>query len=1017
MFLRLLNTAIQILPSLLLRNILSAIETSEVRKGVRYSLFLFGTLSSKCVIENLYFTTVVNQGLNLRSQLTSNLYNRTLQSSTSSTAPPLSLLTTDIPTLESTYTQIHTLWDAPLQCCIYIYLLHRLLHNHVRNGLLILLLTVPLSTYFVSRSSSIRRKTLPHKDSRLRHTQSYLSSTTTSKLLRSSNSILSRAEKSRKKEVQGHLQSGLYKSLNSSVLGSTSSLILALTLISLLRSSSIIKASDIFTAVSLFNQLRFPLLFYPMLMNSFSEGYISLKRLSNALDVGDAVGEDFRRIKKEEGGCWVKNVTSYHKGTHEKALENVTVENIKGGIVAVIGDVGVGKTSLCNLLVGEVSSSYIQSGTVDYYNQETWLSYGTVKEAVTFGRPVDDELFNECIQVSGLLQDFNTGIMSPSTQVGTSGSNLSGGQRARVSLARTLYGNRDKIVIDDPFASLDYTVGRQIFKNLKEWIKKNGKSCVMVVNDLAIAEQCDVVSNYFQITLQSLVASYTSEKIQAAVFINRLVLYTVIVGASQFFRSALTLLVGVRSGGWFFENMMKGIIKGKEGIMGRVGEVGTRFSQELNIIDTSLPDQFGWVVTCFLQIVFSSAAIATALSPLTLFPLSILGYIYMRLTGFFRSGARNLKTLESATKGPINSLFLESELGGSVVRSTGTADVWIDKFKTKLDDNLRTFHTIKRCDRYLSVRLETLANTLTLVAAAISCVKKTTGGNAGWGLSQALSITGLLNWAVRCLTETEQMIVSTVRVNEIINVPSELDKEVVSSSDERLLKSGWPWNGEVKFEGVSAKYGENEPDVLKSISLTFPAGKSTAIIGRTGSGKSSVLLSLFRLMPTTGLITLSGVDVKSVKLDNLRKQISVIPQDGHIYPASLRDNLDVSGDANDDICQRALNVASPELALRYPDLSLKLDPEDLSSGEKSLISLARALVSSEVYGTRILVLDEATAKLDEVSDARIQKVIKERFRDKGCTVIAVAHRMDTIRDYDHVVELKDGVVEKVRDLK
>ncbi|GMI01539.1 hypothetical protein TrLO_g10203 [Triparma laevis f. longispina] len=127
MLLRLLNTAIQILPSLLLRNILSAIETSSVQKGVRYSLFLFLTLTSN-------------------------------------------LLTTDIPTLESTYTQIHTLWDAPLQCGIYIYLLHRILQNHVRNDLLILLLTVPLSTFFVKRSSSIRRKTLPHKDSRLRHT-------------------------------------------------------------------------------------------------------------------------------------------------------------------------------------------------------------------------------------------------------------------------------------------------------------------------------------------------------------------------------------------------------------------------------------------------------------------------------------------------------------------------------------------------------------------------------------------------------------------------------------------------------------------------------------------------------------------------------------------------------------------------------------------------------------------------------------------------------------------------------
>ncbi|GMI01536.1 hypothetical protein TrLO_g10203 [Triparma laevis f. longispina] len=136
-----------------------------------------------------------------------------------------------------------------------------------------------------------------------------------------------------------------------------------------------------------------------MLMNNFSEGYISLKRLSKALDVK---GEEVCR--GEEEGYWVKNVNSMHKGTEEKASEDITVENLKGGIVAVIGDVGIGKSSLCNLLVGEVSSSFIRSGSVDYYNQETWLSYGTVKETVTFGRPIDDELFNECIKVSGLLQ-------------------------------------------------------------------------------------------------------------------------------------------------------------------------------------------------------------------------------------------------------------------------------------------------------------------------------------------------------------------------------------------------------------------------------------------------------------------------------------------------------------------------------------------------------------------------------------------------------------------------------------
>lgn len=264
--LRILNTSVQILPSILLRSILLSIEIGDQRKGIQSSILLFLALSSKCIIENLYFTTVVNQGLDLRSQLTSTLYNRTISSSNTNT---LSLLTTDIPTLESTYTQLHTLWDAPLQCFIYIYLLYRILGKNVINGLLILLFTIPLSTFFVRRASKIRRRTLPEKDERFKQITSFLQSKTVSKMLRSENSVLERTNEARKKEVKGYLKGGIYKSLNSSILGSTSSLILALTLISILRSGQVIKASTIFTAVSLFNQLRFPLLFYPMLMNGF----------------------------------------------------------------------------------------------------------------------------------------------------------------------------------------------------------------------------------------------------------------------------------------------------------------------------------------------------------------------------------------------------------------------------------------------------------------------------------------------------------------------------------------------------------------------------------------------------------------------------------------------------------------------------------------------------------------------------------------------------------------------------
>ena len=124
------------------------------------------------------------------------------------------------------------------------------------------------------------------------------------------------------------------------------------------------------------------------------------------------------------------------------------------------------------------------------------------------------------------------------------------------------------------------------------------------------------------------------------------------------------------------------------------------------------------------------------------------------------------------------------------------------------------------------------------------------GGRAGWGVTQALAVTGLLNWAVRCLTETEQMIASSLRVREIIDVPPERDEP--RCPDRVLRESGWPWNGEVSFEDVVMAYGEGEEPALKGVSLRFESGKSYGLVGRTGSGKSSVLMSLFRLAPWSG---------------------------------------------------------------------------------------------------------------------------------------------------------------------
>ena len=278
-------------------------------------------------------------------------------------------------------------------------------------------------------------------------------------------------------------------------------------------------------------------------------------------------------------------------------------------------------------------------------------------------------------------------------------------------------------------------------------------------------------------------------------------------------------------------------------------------------------------------------------------------------------------------------------MGATAISRTSTGNAWLSTFNGLVQRNAETFWTLKNADRWLSLRLESLANVLVFSCALFSSVAMKKGGKAGWGVTQALSVTGLLNWAVRCLTETEQMITSSLRVREIIDVEPEPD--FPACSDSKLLESGWPWNGDVSFSDVVMTYGEGEEPALKGVNLKFESGKSYGLVGRTGSGKSSVLLSLFRLAPWSGGISLSGVPIDSIKLETLRKSISIIPQTASVLPGTLRDNLSVSGDADDSTCWSALVLASPSLAMRFGDLNAKIGT--LSEGEKSLLSLGKSV--------------------------------------------------------------------------
>ena len=476
----------------------------------------------------------------------------------------------------------------------------------------------------------------------------------------------------------------------------------------------------------------------------------------------------------------------------------------------------------------------------------------------------------------------------------------------------------------------------------------------------------------------------------------------------------------------------------------------------MEVVDRALPDSIGSVIFCFLQIFLSVGALAGVITPGLMIPLAVIGVMYAKTMGRFRPAARDLKGAESKSRSPIYTHFGEAIRGTDVIRSVPNADLfWSAQHQGLTDRNLSVLYAVKALDRWLSIRLETLGNIVVLMSAMASVyltrVGKLKSGSAGWGLTQALAITGLLTWAVRTLTDLETHMLSVVRVKELTDLDLEetkgtfpgddaklhqksrmpresagigealadlqVDGEEISiplapRSDEALLASGWPWKGNTVFKNVSMRYNEVSPLVLKDVTIGVPPGTTLGVVGRTGSGKSSLLLTLFRLVEIEagGSIEIDGVDIRSVSLKGLRESLSIIPQDPVLFAGTVMYNLDATGKAKPEDAWAALQAASPELAQQFLNAGTGLDTyiseggKNLSRGQRQLICLARALLRK----SKILVMDEATSSVDSKTDAQVQDTIRREFVDKGVTVITVAHRLDTVLGYDKIAVLGNG---------
>ncbi|XP_041671464.1 ATP-binding cassette sub-family C member 3 isoform X3 [Cheilinus undulatus] len=455
-------------------------------------------------------------------------------------------------------------------------------------------------------------------------------------------------------------------------------------------------------------------------------------------------------------------------------------------------------------------------------------------------------------------------------------------------------------------------------------------------------------------------------------------------------------------------NMLQGVLRAPQAFFESTptGRLLNRFSKDVDAIDSHIPDNIDiWMRTFWYTL--NVLLICSALTPMFLIVIAPLMVFYWWVQRFYVATSRQLKRLESVSRSPIYSHFSETVTGSSVIRAYGRTSAFVLMSDMKVDENQKSYYPGIVSNRWLGVRIEFIGNCIVLFAAVFAVTGKASldPGLVGLSVSYALQVTMSLNWMVRMCSDLENNIVAVERVKEYSETKTEAPWEV----EDKKPPPDWPQLGNVEFSDYSVRYREGLDLVLKKLTLSVKGGEKIGIVGRTGAGKSSMTLCLFRLLEAAaGEITIDEVKIAEIGLHDLRSKLTIIPQEPVLFSGSLRMNLDPFEKYNDEEVWKALELSHLHKFVSNQPAKLELEcsegGENLSVGQRQLVCLARALLRK----TRILILDEATAAIDLETDDLIQSTIRTQFED--CTVFTIAHRLNTIMDYTRVLVLDKGQI-------
>ncbi|NXU18762.1 MRP7 protein, partial [Pardalotus punctatus] len=498
-----------------------------------------------------------------------------------------------------------------------------------------------------------------------------------------------------------------------------------------------------------------------------------------------------------------------------------------------------------------------------------------------------------------------------------------------------------------------------------------------------------------------------------------LIVYGSIAGANSLFtiiRAFLFAYGALRAAAVIHNRLLQRVLKATVTFFDTTptGRILNRFSSDLYCVDDSLP----FTLNIFLANIYGLLGMLVIITyglpwiGLVLLPLAV---VYFFIQRYYRFTSRELKRLYSVTLSPIYTHFSETLSGLSSIRAMRATKRFELENQLRLEQNQRCLFASNTVMEWLDIRLQMIGVAVVTAIAGIAIIQhqKQLGnpGLVGLALSYALSVTNLLSGLIASFTHTEIMMVSVERTEEYAtDIPMEPQDKLVQVKAQMCsqVPADWPSQGLVEFQQVVMAYRAGLPNALDGVSFTVYPGEKLGIVGRTGSGKSTLFLALFRMVELkSGRILLDGVDSQLVGLEVLRSRLAIIPQDPFLFSGSVRENLDPQGKQTDAELHEVLEQCHLRDAVTQMgglDSELGERGRRLSVGQRQLMCLARALLTQ----AKVLCIDEATASVDQKTDQLLQQTIRQRFADK--TVLTIAHRLNTILDSDRVLVMQAGKV-------